>query len=53
MLCAMLRRALVKTWLGLARTQSGGPSSLFSRAWSLTQSSYPGALQVSYLDTRE
>ena len=51
MLRATLCRALVKTWLGLARSESGGPASLFAMAWSLTQSSYPAALQVSYLDT--
>ena len=53
MLSANDCRALVKTWLGLARSESGGPSTLFARAWSLTQSSYPASLQVSYLDSKE
>lgn len=52
-LCGDHRRALVKAWLGLARSESGGPSSLFARAWSQTQTSYPASLQVSYLNARE
>ena len=46
-------RALVKAWLGLARSEAGSPSVLFARAWSQTQSSYAASLQVSYLDAKE